>query len=72
MGVDSSRGGAGIALAFRPCVLRLHHSRGWPAGDLVGCYDPTAQVLLYSYTRTDGCQLHNLKVESNVFAYIYM
>ena len=32
-------------------VFRLHHSRG-SSGCSGGCYEPTTQVLLYSYTPT--------------------
>jgi len=48
-------GGAGIALAFWfRLVVRIlgYITQGVPVGALVGCYEPTAQVLLYSYTHT--------------------
>jgi hypothetical protein len=33
------------------CVYLGYITKGVPAGALAGCYEPTAQVLLYSYAR---------------------
>ena len=50
---DIPQGGTGIALAFCLCEYRLHTSRG--AGTApAGCYEPTCQVRLFSYTHQQG------------------
>ena len=58
VGGGITRGGAVGALTFSLRVHKLHHSRV-PKGCSGGCYEPTCQVLLFSYTRAWHCVLSN-------------